>query len=395
MGECWRSRRLRHRELRRQRGRELIRSAKAFAAEVEREKFVERSVRGKRDRVGAGKLLHGKTPLYGYDWPDASKSRYVVNQATATVVCRMFDLSASGVSLRGIAKVLTDQGIATPRGAKVWDPVVIRNILRNSAYAGEAYAFRIKHTKLPGTNRSRHTERPRDEWARLPEGTIPAIVEPETFTIVQDRLRRNLEQSPRRLRNPEAYLLRGGYVRCGYCGNAMSAIRKESRGHESTVYQCTRRARSDGLCTHHNILTRILDDAVWGRVSLLLTRPDVIAQELERLRQNDPTEAECLAIDRALADVRRKSANLARALAMFDDEEAAAPVVAQLEALRVQERAFSSEREEILGRRSKWAAGQHRLADLQAWCRKIGARLDTLTYDQRRTALDALVPCDG
>ena len=44
----------------------FIRSAKAFAAEVEREKLRERSMRGKLARVQAGKLMHGKTPLYGY-----------------------------------------------------------------------------------------------------------------------------------------------------------------------------------------------------------------------------------------------------------------------------------------------------------------------------------------
>jgi hypothetical protein len=123
---------------------------------------------------------------------------------------------------------------------------------------------------------------------------------------------------------------------------------------------------------------------------MLLTRPDVIARELERLRQNDPTEAECAAVDRALSDVRRKSANLARSLALFDDAEAAAPVVAQIESLRSQERAFNAEREEILGRRERWTAGQQRLANLQAWCSQIGARFDTFTYDQRRTALNAL-----
>ena len=236
----------------------FIRSAKAFATEVEREKFIERSVRGKRARVGAGKLLHGKTPLYGYDWANGDKSRYVVNPVTAPVVRRMFASSGAGMSLRSIATELTADGIPTPRGSAVWDPVVIRNILRNSAYAGEAYAFRIKHTKVPGSNRSRHTERPRDEWVRLPDGTIPAIVDREIFALVQDRLGRNLEQSPRRLRDPETYLLRGGYVRCGYCGNSMSAVRKTSRGYSAPFYQCTRRSRADGLCTHHCILTRTL-----------------------------------------------------------------------------------------------------------------------------------------
>jgi site-specific DNA recombinase len=367
----------------------FIRSAKSFAAEVEREKFIERSVRGKRARVGAGKLLHGKTPLYGYDWTDGSKARYIVNPATAPVVRRIFEASMSGLPLRASAKALTDDGIPTSRGAAVWDPVVVRNMLRNSAYAGEAYAFRVQQTKVAGTNRMRSVERPRDEWVPLPEGTIPAIVDRGVFGAVQDRLRRNLEQSPRRLRDPEAYLLRGGYARCGYCGNAMSAV-KGGRRNAGRLYRCTRRSRSEGLCTAHGILASMLDDAVWSRVAALFTQPDVISRELERLQQNDPTVAEAESIERAIAGVQRKAANLARSLALFDDPDATAPVVAQLEAIRAQERTLIAERAQILGRRAAWAAGQQHIAGIQAWCRKVGARLDTMTYDQRRTALDAL-----
>ena len=60
----------------------------------------------------------------------------------------------TGASIRGIAAMLTADGIPTPRGASAWDPVVVRNMLRNSAYAGEAYAFRVQQTKVAGTNRT-------------------------------------------------------------------------------------------------------------------------------------------------------------------------------------------------------------------------------------------------
>jgi len=64
----------------------FLRSAKAFAAEVEREKFRERAMTGKVARVQSGKLMHGKTPLYGYDWSDDSKGRLTVNPVQAGVV---------------------------------------------------------------------------------------------------------------------------------------------------------------------------------------------------------------------------------------------------------------------------------------------------------------------
>jgi hypothetical protein len=67
-----------------------IRSARSFAAEVEWATFINRTVRGKRARVGAGKPLQGQTPLYGDDRADRFRSRYVVNPITATVVRWIF-----------------------------------------------------------------------------------------------------------------------------------------------------------------------------------------------------------------------------------------------------------------------------------------------------------------
>ena len=158
----------------------------------------------------------------------------------------------------------------------------------------------------------------------------------------------------------------------------------------TTAYECVKRSRSSGLCTQHGISTRLLDAAVWERVETVLTQPEVIVTELERLQREDPTHTDLAAIERALTEITRKQSNLARTLALFEDQEAAGPVVAQLEALRGQQRALEAERETVRARRANWELGQQRLTDLQAWCSKVGARLSELTYEQRRLALDAL-----
>ncbi|HUZ84018.1 MAG TPA: recombinase family protein, partial [Gaiellales bacterium] len=51
----------------------LIRSAKTFAAEVEREKISERMTRGKRARVAGGKPLFGPKPPYGLRWSEEER----------------------------------------------------------------------------------------------------------------------------------------------------------------------------------------------------------------------------------------------------------------------------------------------------------------------------------
>ena len=181
-------------------------------------------------------------------------------------------------------------------------------------------------------------------------------------------------------------MLRGGYVRCGYCGYAMVVHHKL----RSVAYECVKGARSSGLCTQHGISTRVLDAAVWARVEEILTRPDLIAGHLERMQADDPTASDVAAVERALGEVGRKQAKLARALTMFEDEDAAAPLVAELEMLRAQQRAHEAERERFHARRAGWESGRQRIADLQAWCENVAARLGELTYEQRRLALDAL-----
>ena len=333
----------------------FIRSAKAFAAEVEREKFRERSGRGKLARVAAGKLMHGKAPLYGYTWPDEGRGRYVINPVTAPIVRRLFAGAAIGKSLRRMAADLTAEGIPPPRGGICWDFVAIGRMLADPAYKGEAYAFRTKRVDVPGrpfkTKKLVHL--PREEWVPLPPGTIPAIVDDATFQAAQERRRRNQAESPRRTRDPEAYLLRGGYARCGYCRNSMAGVRNRDN---TNVYACTKGNRSTGTCTRHGISVRILDRAVWERVESLLTRPDVIADHLERMQREDPSETDLANVERALAEVGRQKARLTRALTMFDDEEAAAPIVAEMEVLQARQRSLEREQEAVRARRAGWEA---------------------------------------
>ena len=126
------------------------------------------------------------------------------------------------------------------------------------------------------------------------------------------------------------------------------------------------------------------------RIESFLTRPDVIAGELERLQRDDPTQADLSYVERGISEAGRKIGNLTRTLAMFDDQEAAAPIVAEIQALRAQQRVLEGERDAVLKRRAGWEEAQRRLSDLQHWCKRVSTRLADLTYDQKRLALEAL-----
>src|SRR5215213_6716834 len=100
----------------------FLRNAKAFVAELEREKIAERTQRGKRARAAAGKPLPGARAPYGYLWADSEKTRLVRDEPHARVVREIFDLFLSGLPLRAVATRLEERGIPSPPARSVGWP---------------------------------------------------------------------------------------------------------------------------------------------------------------------------------------------------------------------------------------------------------------------------------
>ena len=359
---------------------EFIRSAKAFAAEVEREKLAERTVRGRIARVQSGKLIPGGRPPYGYRWRDATKGQLEIDPVTGPVAQRIFSSVAGGMSLHRIGKELAAEGIPNPSGQRVWHGSTLCGILHRHAYKGVAFAWGIRKAGVQP-----QTFNP-DKAIRLPDGTIPALVDEQTWDAVQLVLQRNKAQSIRSAKNPEAALLRNGFVRCGTCGRTMKT-RTRSKG--GVDYYCG--GSSNILCAHPtSIKGSILDAAVWTRVRGIIIDPTTVAKELERLRHADPTGEELASVQRLIDDINRQQANLARAIALLEDPHASAPLVAQLASLSNRRKALEQERDSVQERRASWFAAQANLENLEQWSKTVADRVDELTWEQKRLALNAL-----
>jgi site-specific DNA recombinase len=366
----------------------FLRGAKAFAAELEREKIAERTQRGRHARVASGKPLVSPKPAYGYHW-NGDKSGYVLDPETAPVVRLIFEWALAGVSLRGIGSRLAERGIASPTGQPRWAVPTIRQVLRRPTYTGTGVAYRMRRVSRPTGG---HTLRPTtaDEQVLLPS-IAPAIVTVDEQAAVLARLANNQAQAARNNRNPEATLLRAGFVRCGHCGWTMGVSRssRSSRSPQSQ-YRCDLRARHIHGCPVPAIGTTSLDAAVWEKVAQVLRDPRVIAREVETLRADGGLDRDLAAVERLLAGIATKQANLATLAATVDDTEAAAPLVAELKALAGRKKAAEAERDTLRRRIADAEADAAKVRDLAAWCQTVATNLDTLTYDERRLALTAL-----
>ncbi len=150
---------------------------------------------------------------------------------------------------------------------------------------------------------------------RYPEGVVPPIIDQQTFDAAKQLRDANKRTSARRCVDPEKYLLRGGFVFCGDCGDRLYVYRQSPGYGQRTSYWCTSRKRGRDLPLEQRrrngvqvvIRADTLDSAVWGCVVDLLDNPDHLTAEIERMRANDPTETDLTAIDRSLVRSRAVS----------------------------------------------------------------------------------------
>jgi site-specific DNA recombinase len=366
----------------------FLRNAKSFVAELEREKIAERTQRGRRARVASGKPLVSPKPAYGYHW-NGDKSGYVLDPETAPVVRLIFEWALAGVPLRAIGTRLAERGIPSPSGQLRWAAPTIRQVLRRPTYTGTGVAYRMRRVNRPtGGHTLRATTA--DEQVLLP-GIAPPIVTAEEQAAVLARLTSNQEQAARNNHNPEATLLRAGFVRCGHCGWTMGVSRSSlSSRSPQPQYRCDIRARHVHGCPTPVIGTNTLDAAVWQKVEQVLRDPHVIAREVETLRADGGLDRDLTAVERLLVGIIKKQANLATLAATVDDAEAASPLVAELKALAGRKKAAEAERDTLQRRIADAEVDAANVRDLAAWCQNVAANLDTLTYAERRLALTAL-----
>lgn len=362
----------------------MLRAVIGGVAELERLKIAERTQRGKRARVEAGKYQVGCRAPYGYRWRDADKSGLVEDPLTAPVVRRIFADLAGGGSARRTALALSAEGVPTPTGRSgVWHVSTVRSMILNPLYAGHATAFRWSVTHRRGRRNQR--ERAPEDRVPLP-GAAPALVSPELAATARDRLSRNKREATRNNRNPEAALLRGGYALCGYCGKAM---RVDNRG-SLAYYRCNTSSRDAYGCPCHVISTHILDGEVWSRIVAALADPRVIAREVERLRREDPAGPDIAGVDARLEEIGRRRANLARRVAGLEDDDLAGPLLEEMASLSRQHRALAEEREGLRARREAWREAESRLDSLEERCAAIAESIRDAGYQERRLALYVL-----
>jgi site-specific DNA recombinase len=382
----------------------LLVQMQGVIAEYERAKIAERYRRGKLYRARQGEIPFWKTS-YGHRRvvpSDGGAARIEVFEPEAEIVRWIFDAYVErGRSIRQIAFDLLDRGIPSPTGKPVWGTSTITRLLNNEAYIGTVYYNRRVHFEGNGprgarNRKTRHRERPREEWIPIP---VPAIIDRGVFDRVKQVSRDNSKWNPRGA-EWGVWLLRG-LIECGHCHLGCNCHRMRGRnGTWHRYYYCRGhdplRARSGmDRCPERNIRADELDEYVFAQVRQALLDPrQLIAAERAVIAgapadENELMAAQLKRIDAALQTSERERTRL---LDAYQAE------LLELDELTRRTAALTARRDQLahekhtLGRRSAELATENRLRRrLAGFAEQVVASLDELDVDGRRRLLRLVV----
>ncbi len=257
------------------------------------------------------KFFGGKVPL-GYKIDE--KKDYVINEETAPIVKRMFEMLAGGYNYAQIARYMNERGIPTATGGK-WGKNSFNSIFSNRRYLGK-YIFHGEEI----------------------DGGMPRIIDDGLFADVQ-KLLEKYAAAPSRGKAKVEYLLSEKLL-CGKCGHKMTGISSTSKSKKiHHYYKCV--GTTKGVCDKRTIRKQFIEDeivyAIVGNGTEqnphgVLTDDfiDMVAAETYLLIQTERNDSEIKRLESLVADNQKAINNLMQALMLG---KIADTILAQIEKL--------------------------------------------------------------
>jgi len=319
----------------------VMSSMRAFGDEKHREDTGRRNHEGATSKHSRGHVVGGR--VFGYRNVDIASGtdehgrplrsyvdREVVPEQAAVVV-RIFEMYASGMGLKAMAKRLTEEGVKgpTPFARKdglglapygAWAPSTVRAILGREDYRGVYVWNRSKKRDDDGAVKQRR--RPEAEWKRADKPTW-RIVSDDLWNRVAER-RKDVESTAVRMSNgrmsgrpPKGAVtnLLAGLAKCGLCGGGLVVETYKHSKNKPRVphYVCNRR-RASGACL--NTLRIPLDEmheAVLTAIEEHALTPEAV-EVLVLAMQRDAGHVAARSLSRELEEVEKRIGRLMDAL---------------------------------------------------------------------------------
>ena len=243
-------------------------------------------------------VFHGNKPSYGYIKGTDAKRTLLIDEDTAPVVIRIFEMYASGISPKKISEMLNEEGILSPgqyafnkyghkrkpEDRKIWCGTTIKTILDNIVYIG--HLPQLMSSTVSYKNHKRFNK-DQSEWT-IVRNTHEPIISQELWDKVRAR-RASLSQG-RKTKTGFVHPL-SGFLFCADCGGKMKMNSTMNKDRTKYLYSfnCGEHLRfGKAICFSHSISAKVLEEIVLDDIRTMAQRIvlDEKAIREEFIRQN-------------------------------------------------------------------------------------------------------------
>jgi DNA invertase Pin-like site-specific DNA recombinase len=302
----------------------------------------------------------------------------------------IYALHEKGLDNSKIAEFLQQKQIPTGREA-MWMPATVNHMLSDETVLGRAVMFAHKYVRKPG-GKYDQLKRPKDEQIPLPDGVVPPILVTEDgkpdialFERVQEHKKANRKVALRNNHHPYNFLLRGGYIKCGYCGAVM---RTASPAYEKNTvryrYFCINKAYTANKCVGkgNRITAGVADNYAWSKAVEIIRDPSQVDKKLEARRKDDPNAERREYITGELAKIKAGRARLMQRLEDEDlDDESYTDIKRRLKELADLKRGYEHELTVERNIHEEWKKEQDQLKNFHRKCDEYREKLDDPNYE--------------
>jgi site-specific DNA recombinase len=391
---------------------QLLLQVQGIIAEYEGAKILERSRRGKLHAAREGSASVFARAQYGYRYiskrEGGGEARFEIIPSEARVVKAIFEWYANdNYTLSQVCERLEREGVPRRSGKTEWDSTTVWDILKDTAYKGEAlygktHVGEYKPRLRRAHGQPEHPRRPRS-IVSTPAGSqipvpVPAIVSSELFESVQEKLSEN--RARKRRREPGVRSLLQGLTVCGSCGYAyigkiQNKVNASGERGAYGYYFCTGTDRfrwgGERICDNAPVRMERLDAAVWEDVAALLGDPERIRREFER-QASDVPKGESHRVQEIAKEIARVKRGISRMLDLYQEGDIEK---AEFEPRYARARQRLSELESKLAERKGKIARQEGLGDiltnLAQYASRVRDGLGSADWKTRREIIRTLV----
>lgn len=214
---------------------------------------------------------------FGYRKDPEDRTKWIVDEAAALVVKRIFKLCMDGRGPMQIAKLLQAEKVLNPTSYKRregikspspetadpyhWNTNTVVHILERREYTGCTVNFKT-YTNSIWDKKQRET--PIEKQAVF-YNTHPAIIEQEVF----DKVQQIRKQRHRRMKTGKSSLF-SGMVYCADCGAKMRYCTTNYFEKRQDHFVCANYRSNTGSCSAHFIRAVVLDELVWMHMKAVI-----------------------------------------------------------------------------------------------------------------------------